>query len=95
MPRGSPELHDVLESMEIGMRTLKLDIKIKEIDVDSCYYSIRYKYRINGCAWKEDKYSNGWGNDMTTEEWREALEEKVAMEYVLQQISENLELSHA
>lgn len=74
------------------MRKLKLQIEILEIDVNDGFYEIHFKYSIDGKKWKTDVYDSDFDNGLSDRLWKKELEKKVAMETVLQKITEEIEL---
>jgi hypothetical protein len=73
------------------MKELKLEVKIEEINVDDGFYEVHYKYRVNGKKWETDMYDGDFDNGMSDKLWKKELEKGVAMESVLQKISEEIE----
>jgi hypothetical protein len=70
------------------MKTLKLEIKIDDIEVEDGYYTICYSYRFDGKKWKEGEYNSdfdGW----TDKEWKKELGQGEALRRVLQEIAED------
>jgi hypothetical protein len=73
--------------------TLNLKIIIGKIEIlDGGYYEIHYKYQLNDDRWENDMYDSDFDNGMTPKQWKKELENGVALENVLQKISEEISL---
>lgn len=72
------------------MKKLKLNIRVQidEIVVFEDYYEIHYRYKINNNEWEFDLYDGDYDNGLSGKEWKKELEEGVAIEQVIQKISE-------
>ena len=73
--------------MSKNKNTLSLNIEIKKIDVDDRYFTIKYKYILDGKQKIGEIHEDyeGWEN----KEWKEILEEGEALRCALQDIAED------
>lgn len=68
----------------------KIEVEIKNIDVDNRYYSFEYIIRKDGKVIMEKNYENDYQNGMTEKEFKEFLKGSYALGIALVQYGEML-----